>query len=283
MDSHDAAASTAPSRRAEPGEQMRLAGVPRLQRRPQVSTAVQDVIKAYILDKGLRPGDPLPSETELADHLGVSRNSVREAVKALQAVGLVAARVGSGLFVGSVSIDSVIEALVFGLSGEQEIFREALDARCLIEAGMASPICEHSDPAQLRDLRRILAEWSREANAGHYTPARDGAFHLALTSRAGNHLVARFLETLWGLRGRARQRGAAPEPLDPIDNYERHRNILRALESGDPERLTKAIQAHYVAAHDDLRMPLGPTNPSPKRIREPGVRSNQRVARRKNR
>lgn len=257
--------ASAGTRGPESGRQLGLAGVPRLPGRPRISLAVQDVIKAFIVEKRLRPADPLPSETELAEHLGVSRNSVREAVKALQAVGLVEARVGAGLFVGAVSMDSVIEALVFGLSGEDQIFSEALDARCMIESGLAEAICEHVSPAQIRNLRRIVGDWSKEAAAGRYTATRDGAFHNALTGRASNHLIGRFLDTLWGLRARARQHGAAPEPPDPIENCERHRRILRALEIGDVEQLRKAIEAHYAASHQDLEADELMSNPTPDR------------------
>ena len=242
------------------GAQVPLEGLSRLERRPRVSTTIQDVIKAYITDHGLHPGSPLPSETELADHLGVSRNSVREAVKALQALGLVEARIRAGLFVGFVPMNSVIEALVSGLSGEQEIFEQALDARCAIEAGMATAVCSHCDSSQLRELRRIITDWSKEVAAGRYSAVCDAAFHRCLSSRAGNHLVTRLLDTLWELRNRALMRGVAREPPDVVEVYERHRHMLRALEAGDPEALREAVEAHYIGAHNERHVAPLATN-----------------------
>ncbi len=73
-------------------------------KRPQfLYQAVQDEVKAYILEQSLMPGDALPPETELAEQLGVSRNSVREAIKSLETLGIVEARTGAGLFVRNFS------------------------------------------------------------------------------------------------------------------------------------------------------------------------------------
>ena len=66
----------------------------RLERRPLFSQSVQEKIKSYVIENGLRPGDPLPSEADFAQQLGVSRNSVREAAKSLQTLGYIEARVG---------------------------------------------------------------------------------------------------------------------------------------------------------------------------------------------
>ena len=78
----------------------------------QSSTAMAE-IKNYILTKGLHPGDALPTESQLCTDLGVSRSSVREAVRTLVALDIVEVRHGHGMFVGQVSMRPMVESLIF--------------------------------------------------------------------------------------------------------------------------------------------------------------------------
>ncbi len=72
-----------------------------------------DKIKDYILTHGLQPGDSLPTETELCELLGVSRSNVREAIRTLTTLNIVSVRHGHGTFVGEMSLDALVESLVF--------------------------------------------------------------------------------------------------------------------------------------------------------------------------
>src|SRR5215471_3539788 len=80
-------------------------GLKALKRTPLLHQ-IQEEIKGYVIRNNLRPGDPLPSEGDLARQLGIGRNSVREAVKSLEVLGILEARAGSGLFVKSFSFDA---------------------------------------------------------------------------------------------------------------------------------------------------------------------------------
>ena len=84
-------------------------------RRPALNELIRDYVKQYILDQGLCAGDPLPSEIQLAQELGVGRSSVREAIKALQSLGIVEVRHGEGLYVRPYTFDPILETLSFGM------------------------------------------------------------------------------------------------------------------------------------------------------------------------
>ena len=84
-------------------------------RSPSLVERVRQAIKSHIADASLKPGDPLPPETHMARELGVSRSAVREAVKSLEAAGLVEVRRGNGLFVGKFSFDTLLANLPYGL------------------------------------------------------------------------------------------------------------------------------------------------------------------------
>ncbi|HZQ05535.1 MAG TPA: GntR family transcriptional regulator, partial [Anaerolineae bacterium] len=86
-----------------------------MKRRQLLYQTVQEEIKNYIIENELRAGDPLPTEGELARQLDISRNSVREAVKSLEALGILEARSGSGLFVRNFNFDSILDNLPYGI------------------------------------------------------------------------------------------------------------------------------------------------------------------------
>ena len=78
-------------------------------RGPALSEAIRDYIKDYIIENKLKAGDSLPPETQLVETLGVGRSSVREAVKALQSLGIVEIRRGNGLYVRETNFDAMLE------------------------------------------------------------------------------------------------------------------------------------------------------------------------------
>src|SRR2546422_28586 len=108
----------------------------RLGKRQLLHEAVQEELKRYIAENSLRPGDPLPSESELARQLGVGRNSVREAVKSLEAVGILEVRVGSGLFVAELTLDPVLDYLAYVTLMDLKRLADVRDIRMYLEQGL---------------------------------------------------------------------------------------------------------------------------------------------------
>src|SRR5215510_9635148 len=99
--------------------------------------AAQERIKRYIVAHGLLPGDPIPTETTLARELGISRNSLREALKALAAAGVVETRHGLGTYVGKASLAPLIDGMAFNLAlsiaRNTHTLREMLQVREILE------------------------------------------------------------------------------------------------------------------------------------------------------
>ena len=109
----------------------------------QSSTAMAE-IKNYILTKGLHPGDALPTESQLCTDLGVSRSSVREAVRTLVALDIVEVRHGHGMFVGQVSMRPMVESLIFkGLlnpGDDHRGLRDIVEVRITLDNALAEPV-----------------------------------------------------------------------------------------------------------------------------------------------
>lgn len=222
----------------------------RLERRPLLSRSVQTEIKAFVVENGLRPGDPLPSEAKLAEQLGVSRNSVREAVKSLETLGFLEARVGSGLYVGNFSLDLMLDFLPFDIADGLD-FAQAFSARQYLELGMADDLLAGEREGAIRRLKDIMRQWKTATNRKEYHPELDLAFHKTLSESVGNHVASRLVELLWEVRNRARASGVIGYPTDLPALYGRHLAIVKALEARDMPAYRAAIKEHYadVAAH----------------------------------
>jgi DNA-binding FadR family transcriptional regulator len=207
---------------------------------------VQEEIKAHIIRHRLRPGDPLPTEAELAQQLEVSRGSVREAVKALEGFGVVEVRHGSGLFVQDFSFDPIFENLPYAVLTELKQVTDLLEIRFLLEYGMAERVVESLTDEQLEGLREILQRMEERARHGEYSPADDRAFHEGLYQNIGNPVLIMILDVFWELFRQARERSELAEVRDPRETYERHVEIFRALEQRNVNAVHEAIAGHNI-------------------------------------
>src|SRR5262245_34337270 len=104
--------------------------------RPKIRDVVAERLKSYIVESNLKPGDRLPTESDLARRFGVSRLSLREATKSLEFLGIVHSKPGLGLTVGSVNMTRVTEYLGFHPALHDVAPRELIDTRILIETGV---------------------------------------------------------------------------------------------------------------------------------------------------
>jgi DNA-binding FadR family transcriptional regulator len=214
-------------------------------RRELIHHAVQSALKDYIVDQRLQAGDPLPAESDLARALGVSRSSVREAVKALQGLGIIEARSGSGLYVREFSLDAVLDHLAFGMLFNVEALREILDIRQILESGLVERVVQLASTEQRDRLRLILGDWRAAAERGEYSAESDRAFHAALYERSDNPLVGQVVDAFWRVFYEARARALVPEPIDPIETFDLHVAILAAIDAGDIEALRVATRNHH--------------------------------------
>ena len=139
--------------------------------RSKLREVVLSRLRKYIVDESLRPGDRLPTETELAARFGVSRLSLREATKSLEMLGIVQAKPGRGLTVGHVNMDRVTEYLGFHPALQNVAPDVLIDTRLVIETGVLPHVARRMsrDPAiyeKLDGINRELAPGSHRAALG---------------------------------------------------------------------------------------------------------------------
>jgi DNA-binding FadR family transcriptional regulator len=216
---------------------------------------IRDQMKSYILERGLKAGDPLPNEQELMAQLGVGRHPLREAMKALQAVGIIEIRHGYGTYVGEVSLQSLEDGLAFRMSqsmaGDFRDVQNVLEVRQAIEVGLAEEVVAHFRSDGYDDLEPIVARMESRAAAGKYFPDEDWAFHQALYEPLGNALVIDLLSVFWRTFAQvdARLPGAR---YSPADAAAWHRDLLNTLHTGDPEAFARSMKQHFHGIHTRL-------------------------------
>lgn len=217
--------------------------------RRHVGGQIRREIMQLILDRRLRPGSPLPTESELMDSLGVSRNSVREALKALQALDIVEIRHGYGTYVGQASLTPLVDGLTFRtlsqVDDDTHALGEILQVREVLEEGLIRRVAETLSDAELDSLEAIIERMEEKGRAGEAFPEIDREFHEALYTSLGNELVPQLLAAFWNVFHRvARVRGWARDPA-PAVTARRHREILTALRARDVTHAQRAMADHF--------------------------------------
>ena len=215
-------------------------------KRPQfLYQAVQDEVKAYIIEQALMPGDALPPETELAEQFGVSRNSVREAIKSLESLGIVEARTGAGLFVSNFSFDPLLENLAYGMMFDLKDLADILEVRFHIEHSMIDQAVSAVTDEQLEQLHAILERMRALLTQDQDDAEEDRLFHRTLWANVKNRSVGKIVDVFWMVFSQARQRSSIPSNPDPKEIYEWHAAIVKSLVDRNEEAARVAIVRHY--------------------------------------
>jgi DNA-binding FadR family transcriptional regulator len=212
--------------------------------RPNLSRSVQKAIRNYILDHKLYPGDALPSQGEIAKALGVSRTSVREAVRALESLGILEVRHGAGLFVRDGHLDAVLDTLSYSIVLEPSRLLDLLHTRKLLETSMIPQVVQRIELKDLKICREILDQWESKADSASSYTEQDGLFHQALYRVMDNQFIVELIGVFFAAQRSAELRmDIAPHP--ERSEIERHREILRAIEAKNEDLAKQLMLEHF--------------------------------------
>ncbi|MEV5614111.1 FadR/GntR family transcriptional regulator [Streptomyces sp. NPDC052225] len=213
-------------------------------------------IKGMIVSGALRPGDRLPKESELAADLGLSRNSLREAVRALSLIRILDVRQGDGTYVTSLDPQLLLEALSFVVDFHRDdTVLEFLAVRRILEPAATALAATQIDPEQLDKLAAQLDDLGPEPSVEELVAA-DLDFHRGIVKASGNSVLCSLLDGLSGPTTRARiWRGLTQEDAVSRTLHE-HRAILAALRDGDAEAARSWATVHIASVEQWLRSTL---------------------------
>ncbi len=192
-------------------------------------------IKAMILSGELNAGDKLPREADLAAELGLSRSSLREAVRALSLANILRVRRGDGTYVTSLEPPLLLEALSFIVDSQHGASAlEFLRVRRILEPAAAAMAAELITDEQVRGLRQLLDSLGPHPSVDALV-ANDIEFHRRISAYSANSALCSLLVSLSGPTMRARIWGGLTQTGSTRRRIAEHRAILDALTSRDPE------------------------------------------------
>jgi GntR family transcriptional repressor for pyruvate dehydrogenase complex len=226
-------------------------------RRPTISAEAAEALQRIIIDMELQPGDKLPSQAELGARLGVGSRSIREAIKTLEARGLVETHQGKGVFVKNATLDFFLEvlndSLVFDLYRDKKRLLELTQLRWMIESNVIHDLAEHPDPEMLKKLVDIVDKMARCEEPRDIEPYNmlDAKFHVTLIEACGNDILITLYRNLAVLLIKSvvktgYMKGSLQQSLTD------HRQILEALVARDPGRAKELMERHLSTTRERL-------------------------------
>jgi GntR family transcriptional repressor for pyruvate dehydrogenase complex len=191
-------------------------------------------------------GERLPSERALATRFGISRNGVREAIRALAERGLLVTRRGAGTFVTEPSEQAVFDALARAIGSRRERLRELFELRLIIEPHIAALAAKRISPPQLTHLKAFVLDQQRCLAESKSDAHIDAAFHEELANACGNTVVRDMMHSLRTILLDTRVPELRPR-IRRSASIQDHLELIGALEQRDPERARRLMAAHVAA------------------------------------
>ncbi|MEV7805443.1 FadR/GntR family transcriptional regulator [Microbispora sp. NPDC088329] len=221
-----------------------------------VTDAAIDKIKQMIMSGELAPGDRLPKEADLAERLGLSRNSLREAVRALALINVLDVRQGDGTYVTSLQPHLLLEAMSFVVDFHRDdTVLQFLEVRRILEPAATAKAALNMPDEEVKELRAILDALPRDPSVEELV-ANDLLFHRRIAAASGNPVLCSLIDSLSGPTTRARVwRGLTQEgALD--DTREQHVMICDAIAARSPEVARAWATVHVAGVEEWLRRAL---------------------------
>ena len=218
----------------------------------------QDIVAQIeaLLDRGeLRPGDQLPTERILAEQFQVSRASVREALRALELLGIVETHAGGGTFVRRAVAGDLARPLS-ALISRGHPMADVIEVRGLIEPALAARAAERVTPEELAELREIVAAQERKVAAGESYADEDTRFHDLIGRAAHNELLVTMLTAVFDVLRASREEWLQSNARAHA-SLEAHRRILVALEAHDASAAREASAEHIRAVGEGILELIG--------------------------
>jgi GntR family transcriptional repressor for pyruvate dehydrogenase complex len=200
----------------------------------------------YVEVTGLRIGDRLPSERDLAQALQVSRTSVRQATIALEVRGTLEVRHGDGIYLRSLPNDS---AHLLELMTQRHRLPAILEAREALETQLAALAATRRSEADLTAMGHALEAMTADIDSGGLGKEGDRLFHEAVTKAARSPLLADFMASLAVPISETRH-SSLSEPGRPPRSLRAHRRILEAIRRGDAPGARQAMRRHVKMVAD---------------------------------
>ena len=214
-----------------------------LQKQQTVAEAISAEILDLLRQKELKPGDKLPPERDLAEMLGVSRPSLREALRALSIMKVVEVRQGDGTYVSALKTEELVEHLEFVFMLDDSTTLQLFEARKIVETGNASLAAVRISDEELAALHACQEKSEHAVDDPEAFMQADIELHEIITRAARNPMLERFMASIKTLSRASRHRTTHIKKVRETV-VDHHRQIVMALENHDPEATGVAMLHH---------------------------------------
>lgn len=222
--------------------------------------ALQTGIMDLILERELSPGDPLPTENDLSLALRVGRNTLRESLKVLQALGVVDIRHGFGMFVAANNFAALADGLTFrgrlALRHEGHEALELIEARQQLESSLIGAAMDLATEAHIVELQSAVVVME-EAAAGAHPSATSGTdFHQRLFAPLDNPILLDLMSAFRDV-SEALRTELGPMADEATGSAVEHRKIFEAFKSGDKETTARLLNDHFAGIRASIASHIG--------------------------
>ena len=214
----------------------------RIETKEQLSAVVAKQIKDLIREQRLKPGDKLPNEMELSTLFGVSRPTIREAMKSLISQNVVSIRRGRGTYIAETP-GIVSDPLGFGFIHTADLQIALIEARLIIEPGAARLAARNAEPKDIETMSNLLHEMEESIQMHQVRITKELEFHRSIARATKNPVIIRIVPLIVEAIQKT-YREAPRTTEDHRQALEEHRRVLEAIQSHNLEAAYQAMKQH---------------------------------------
>jgi GntR family transcriptional repressor for pyruvate dehydrogenase complex len=205
-------------------------------------------IQNLINEGHLQPGQKLPPERELAEDLGVSRTSIREALRALEMMGYLESKVGvgGGTYIKEITLDKMISPFSKVLLKNDDFIFELLEIRLFLEIETVRLAALRRNEEDIENMKKAIEQMEQEIESGESGFNGDNAFHHAISNAADNRVLQQFVNMCGNLLEVEREAHLNNRDGESEKALGQHKKILEAIRNEDEEEAQKIMRNHIL-------------------------------------
>ena len=220
-------------------------------RTPALSQSIRKYIKDYIVEHQLQAGDPLPSEGHFAEEFGVSRSPVREAVKALQSLGIIEVRHGEGLFVREWNLEPFLETLTYGLRFNPQTLAELYQIRVWLEMAVIEDVAMQISVTEIGELELLMLHWKHAYDNNQPYLKFDRQFHQIILRVMKNDTLLKLFDAFW-VAFENYDNVDLLMARDPLRVIKEHQEVVDAIKLHDSDLARQKLRHQFIGFSDRI-------------------------------
>jgi len=214
----------------------------------KVYQEVMDTIIDRIQSREFTVGDKLPTERQMAIEMGVSRTSIREALRTLECMGYVRSAVGGGTYISETTVENIFSSFSAMMLTDKQFAIDIIDVRKYLEVHMAELAAKNASKEQISRIYRSIHDMLAEIEAGGSGIRGDNSFHVEVARASNNKAFAVMVEICYAMLFQSPSHKATfniPGQLKVTEEH--HMAIFEAIRSGDAEKAKEEMSNHLNA------------------------------------